>query len=290
MRRSSIFLLLGAVLLGLVAVLAARMFLVPDKNSGQNAAPKTYVVVASKPLKFGDKVALENVKAIAWPGALPSGGYGSVKDAIGDGSRSVLRDIAANEPILATALTGDASRLASSKLLGPNMRAVSLPLSETAGAGGFIAPGDRVDVILTRTLDQDNVFATVVVQGVRVLGVGQINDTANSQPVVVKSATIEVTPEDAQRIAMAQNVGVITLALRGTGDESQTPLPTLSVSQLQGGVRRVSQPTQSAPAESAPAQPAAQQQPVRPSAVVLGRGPSVTVVRGTEPTSYRVAQ
>ncbi len=289
MRRSSIFLLLGAVLLGLVAVLAARMFLLKDAGGGQNAVPQTYVVVAAKPLKFGEKVTIESVKAIGWPGALPAGGFADVRSAVGDGSRSALRDIGANEPILATAITGEASRLASSTLLGDNMRAVSLPLSETAGVGGFIAPGDRVDVMLTRTIDQDNVFISVVVQGARVLGVGQSADTSSTQPVVVKSATIEVSPEDAQRIALAQNVGVLTLALRKTNDESQVPLPALSVNQLQGGVRRVSQPTQSVPAEPAPAQPAAQQ-PSRPSAVILGRGPSVTVVRGTEPTSYRVAQ
>lgn len=176
MRRSSILLLLGAVLLGLLAVMAARMIIGGNEaDSAKVEAPKTYVIVAAKPLKFGDKLSADLLKAQPWPGTLPENAYGEVVQVVGDGNRTALRDIKEGEVILATAITGGAGRLASSTLLGPDMRAVSLPVSETSGAGGFLAPGDRVDVLLTRKFDDDVAYAGLVVQGARVLAVGHLD-------------------------------------------------------------------------------------------------------------------
>jgi pilus assembly protein CpaB len=94
MRRSSIFLLLGAVLLGLLAVMAARMMMANGADQGAKAeAPKTYVIVAGKPLKFGDKLAPADLRAQPWPGTLPDAAYASVQDVVGDGERTVLRDV-----------------------------------------------------------------------------------------------------------------------------------------------------------------------------------------------------
>jgi pilus assembly protein CpaB len=281
MRRSSIFLLLGAILLGLLAVLAARMFLVAPSQKAPDA-PKSYVVVAAKPLKFGDKITADSVKTTPWPGALPDGAYKSARDAVGDGSRTTLREVKAGEVLLAAALSGEAGRLASSTLLGPNMRAIALPVSETAGAGGFLAPGDRVDVVATRQID-DAAVASIIVQSARVLAVGQLADTSASDPVVVKSATVEVTPIDAQKIALAQTVGTITLALRGTGDETQEALRTSTDYDLFGV--RARPPAQ----ESAPAPAAAPAAPAGPPVQrVSGPSDEVRVVRGTESTSYQV--
>jgi pilus assembly protein CpaB len=284
MRRSSIFLLLGAILLGLLAVLAARMFLVAPSQKAPEA-PKAYIVVAAKPLKFGDKITADSVKTSPWQGALPEGAYKSARDAVGDGSRTTLRDVKAGEILLGSAISGEAGRLASSTLLGPNMRAIALPVSETAGAGGFIAPGDRVDVVATRQVD-DAGFSSIIVQGARVLAVGQLADTSSTDPIVVKSATVEVTPVDAQKIALAQSIGTIALALRSTGDETQEALRTSTDTDLFGAASRAPAQESAAPAASAPAAPAA------PAAAPVQRvsGPSaeVRVVRGTESTSYQV--
>jgi pilus assembly protein CpaB len=279
MRRSSIFLLLGAILLGLLAVLAARMFLVAPSQKAPDA-PKSYIVVAAKPLKFGDKITADSVKTTAWQGALPEGAYKSARDAVGDGSRTTLREVKAGEILLAAGISGEAGRLASSSLLGANMRAIALPVSETAGAGGFLAPGDRVDVVATRQID-DMAVASIIVQSARVLAVGQLADTSASDPVVVKSATVEVTPVDAQKIALAQTVGNITLALRSTGDETQEALRTSTDFDL-FGVR-----ARPAAEDNAPAAPAAA--PAAPAAP-RNAGPSdeVRIVRGTDSTSYQV--
>lgn len=281
MRRSSIFLLLGAILLGLLAVLAARMFLVAPSQKAPDV-PKSYIIVAAKPLKFGDKLTADSVKSSPWQGALPDGAYKSAREAVGDGSRTTLRDVKAGEILLSTAISGEAGRLASSSLLGPNMRAIALPVSETAGAGGFLAPGDRVDVVATRQID-DMAVASIIVQSARILAVGQIADTSSSDPVIVKSATVEVSPIDAQKIAIAQTVGSITLALRSTGDETQEALRTSTDFDLFGVRARPPVQENPAPAAAAPAAPAGP-----PVQRVLGPSTEVRVVRGTESTSYQV--
>lgn len=284
MRRSSILLLLGAVLLGLLAVMAARMMM---SSSGKQAAdveaPKTYVIVAAKPLKFGDKLAPALLKAQPWPGTLPDNAYANATDVVGDGNRTALRDIKEGEVILATAITGGAGRLASSTLLGPDMRAVSLPVSETSGAGGFLAPGDRVDVLLTRKFDDDVAYAGLVVQGARVLAVGQTSDTSTSEPTIVKSATVEVTPAEAQKIALAQTVGDIHLALRATGDESRVPLQTVSAVDS-FGMRAPPKNTGGGDGGASAASRAA----AAPAPRLMPGGTEVRVVRGTETSVYQV--
>lgn len=279
MRRSSIFLLLGAVLLGLLAVFAARTFMVPAEGGQKGPeVPRATVVVAKEPLAFGDKLVIEKVRAIEWPGEVPEGAFSSVKDAVGEGDRTALREIKANEIVLATAVTGNASRLASSKLLGPDMRAVSVPVSETSAAGGFVAPGDRVDVLVTRAFEGDVTAASVIVQGARVLAVGQRSDPSSSAPELTKSATLEVTPAEAQKVALAQTVGNVHLALRPTGDESQVPTRTATTEELFGPIARP-RLTQASAEGGAPAGPPA---PPKPT------GPQVSVTRGTVTTSYGV--
>lgn len=282
MRRSSIFLLLGAVFLGLLAVVAARSFLAPRTGDGA-AAPQVATVTAvvvAKPMKFGDVVTPDKLKTIKIPGALPNGAYPSVREAVGDGNRAAMRDINVDELLLSMSITGGEGRLASSSLLGQDMRAVAVPVSETAGAGGFVAPGDRVDVVLARQMNEGAAYASTIVQGARVLAVGQLADTSKADPVIVKSATLEVTPAEAQRIALAQSIGTITLALRATGDEARMPTTTTSAFEFFGGAGRMQMASSDGPAaaSSAPAGPL----PIR--------GPQVTIVRGTESTNYPVAR
>lgn len=278
MRRSSIFLLVGAVLLGLMAVLGVRA-MIGQGASKAPEAPKTYVAVASRPLKFGEKVTVEVVKAAPWPAEVPEGAYAKIEDLVADGSRTALRDIKAGEIFLSSAISGEVGRLASSTLLGPEMRAISIPLDETSGAGGFVAPGDRVDIILTRQFGDDAAYAAAIVQGARVLAVGQTQDTSTSEPVLVKSATVEVTPDEAQKLALAQKVGQLTLSLRGTGDEARLPVQLTSANEAFG-----MRPPATSSGDSAPAAASA-----APRAAAEDKsGTEVRVVRGTETTSYRV--
>lgn len=289
MRKSSIIMLAAAILLGLLAVVFARFFLLPSgKEAAPEEAPTVAAVVAAQPFAFGDKITADKLKIVRWPAAgIPAGTFQRIADAVGTDDRVALRTIDTNELLTVTAVSGKESRLSASALLGPTMRAASIPISEASAAGGFIAPGDRVDVFLTRQPEGDQMpYSDLLIQNARVLAVGQDSNVAKDKPEVVRTATIEVTPVQAQKLALAANVGTLSLSLRNLLDDSRVRLETAQVLDLNDGtttriLRRAVAPTAAAP-PAAPAAPAAPTGPVRPL------GPSVEVFRGSESTHYPV--
>lgn len=293
MRKSSLIMLAAAIVLGLAAVFFARMFLVPGADDQQGPAVASVpAVVAAQPFAFGEKIVPEKLKVVQWPAAgMPAGTFQRVADAVGDGERVALRAIDANELFSEKAISGKASRLSTSQLLGPTMRAVAIPLNEAAGAGGFISPGDRVDVYVTRQAENDELpYTDQLMQGVRVLAVGQDSNVGKDKAEIVKSATIEVTPLQAQKVALAQTVGILSLSLRNLADESRIRLETAQLLDLNDGTvtrviqakRRAAPAPERAPDAPPPAARLAAAGPVVPA------GPSIEIFRGTKPTSYPV--
>jgi pilus assembly protein CpaB len=284
MRTSSLLVLAGAVLLGIFAVVLAFRFLGQPSETQEAAAPTVTAVVATRDIAFGDPVTADVLQEIPWPAELPRGAYTSTIEAVGPGDRLAMRAISANEVVTSANISGEQARLSTSPLLGPDMRAVAVPLTEATGAGGFIAPGDKVDVFVTRDLGDNFRIADQLMQDVRVLAVGQVADTTRAEPEIVRTATLEVTPVQAQKISLAQKVGDITLALRSVADESRMVIPTIRMTDLHDGGGRNYQPPprrDASPPAPPPAQ-AAQAGPPRPA------GPSMTVVRGTETASMGV--
>ncbi len=295
MRKSSLVMLAAAIVLGLAAVFFARIFLVPSASDQQGPAVATIAaVVAAQPFAFGEKIVPEKLKVVQWPAnGMPAGTFQRVADAVGDGERVALRAIDANELFSEKAISGKASRLSTSALLGPTMRAVSIPLNESAGAGGFIAPGDRVDVYVTHPPENDDLaYTDQLMQAVRVLAVGQDSNVGKDKAEIVKTATIEVTPLQAQKVALAQTVGVLSLSLRNIADESRVRLETAQLLDLNDGtVTRVIRARRSgtaAPERSPDAPPPAARLAAAPAGPVVPAGPSVEIFRGTKPTRYPV--
>nr|WP_310524779.1 Flp pilus assembly protein CpaB [Polymorphobacter sp.] len=288
MRKSSIIMLAAAILLGLMAVVFARFFLLPsNKDATPNEAPTVAAVVAAQPFAFGDKITADKLKIVRWPAAgIPAGTFQRIADAVGTDERVALRAIDTNELLTVTAISGKESRLSASALLGPTMRAASIPISEASAAGGFIAPGDRVDVFLTRQPDEEQLpYADLLIQNARVLAVGQDSNIAKDKPEIVRTATIEVTPLQAQKLALAANVGTLSLSLRNILDESHVRLETAQLLDLNDGtITRILRKVKASAAPPAAAGPpgAPGSGPPRP------RGPSVEVFRGTESTHYAV--
>jgi pilus assembly protein CpaB len=281
--------LAAAILLGLAAVFFARFFLLKQGDGQQTAAKVQTVtaVVAAQPFQFGEKIVPEKLKVVEWPAnGLPPGSYQRIADAVGtEDNRVALRAIDANELITEKAVSGKDTRLSASPLLGPDMRAVSVPIGEASGAGGFLAPGDRVDVYVTHPQQEDTLpYTDQLMQNVRVLAVGQDKNVGKDKPEVVKTATLEVTPMQAQRVALALTVGQLSLSLRNMVDESRTRLETAQVLDLTDGTipRIIRKPkTGGGGGGGAAPGPAGQ----APAAI---EGPSVQVFRGTAPTSYAV--
>ena len=177
------------------------------------------VLVASSNLQPGQKLTPDLVRWEKWPTASVDASFityasvGSPDEAV---KGTVVRvPILAGQPVISTSIVhGDAGGIMAA-MLTPGMRAVSIVISAESGAGGFILPNDRVDVILTRKFDgtPPRVVSGAVLNSVRVLAVDQtFSQARDTKTVIGKTATVEVTPEQAGMIYSAQGAGQLSLA------------------------------------------------------------------------------
>lgn len=238
-RTGTLVMLLVALLFGGLAVFIAKVWLSNQQPLNvEQAAPEApkitteMVVIAKKELHFGEPLTPEVLSEIAWPKeAKPEGAFASIADITKDGGRVVLTPIAPNEPVLAWKLSGPGGRATLSALLKEGMRAVTIRVNDTSGVAGFVLPGDRVDVLYTREKG-DQASIDVLFQNVRVLAINQNVDEKNGNPIDGRTATVELTPLDAQKLALAQSTGGLTFSLRSAGSLDTAPAMRVVESEL----------------------------------------------------------
>jgi pilus assembly protein CpaB len=221
------------------------------------------VVVTTQDLDRGVSLQPTFLKVVNYPAdAAPANAFHSVADLAGgkDQQRLVLRAMVANEPVLGANVSGPGGKLNLSSTVGAGMRAVSLRSSDVTGVGGFVLPGDRVDVLLTRAAGNEaaHTLTQVLAENVRVLGVDQSANDEADKPVVSKAITVEVTPEQAQSISLGQSVGTVSLTLRRVADDAALTRKFMDVGDLGPAPRRAAGPS----------------------------GPAIRVVRGTEASRF----
>ncbi len=239
MRLSNVVMIGIALICALSAALLARVWLVsqssraPSDTEAVVVTPARAIVVAARDLKYGDKLNAESLKLVPWPGdSAPKGAFPTKEAALGpSGSRVVLVNVGANEPILEHKLVGGESANALSAKLSPNMKAVTIRVNDVAGVAGFVQPEDRVDVFLTyggRSNNETAAKATssvvVLLQNIRVLAIDQVTQRKD-QASPPKAVTLEVNIEDAQKLVLAGSVGELSLALQriaGSADSQVT--------------------------------------------------------------------
>jgi pilus assembly protein CpaB len=122
-------------------------------------------------------------------------------------------------------------------VLTPGKKAVTVRVSDIEGVAGFVLPGDRVDIMLTRSLGGErgspsNSISDVVLQNVRVLAIDQIADDRMDKPAVVKAVTLEVEIAEGQKVSLAASLGTLTLALRQAGDTLDQPSRQITAEDL----------------------------------------------------------
>ena len=229
MRASTIVMTGFAVVFGLLAVFIANVWL---KNQANKQA-KTYevqkpvatrtVVVAKQALRFGTELNASMLQEVPWPtDTAPAGAFAKIDDILSKGRRVVLAAIEPNEPVLALKITGPGQRATLSALVRPGMKAVTIRVNDVEGVGGFVLPGDHVDVVLTRQVDKGQATSEVVLQNTRVLAVDQSADQRSFKAAVAKSVTLEVDTVQAQKVWLAASVGSLSLLLRKAGETAET--------------------------------------------------------------------
>src|SRR5215471_16021356 len=229
-RSSTIIMIAFAAVFGLLAVFLAQAWL----NSQAEMRAKSLdamkkplavqtIVVAAKPLRFGAELGSMSLREIPWPEeAVPAGAFSKIVDLTSSGRRVVLTPIEANEPVLASKITGSGQRATLSAMLGDGMKAVTIRVNDVEGVAGFVLPGDRVDVMLTRQQEKNMAASDVVLQNVRVLAVDQVADERTDKPSVAKAVTLE----------LAATVGTLSLALRKAGEAAAAATRRITLSDL----------------------------------------------------------
>jgi pilus assembly protein CpaB len=221
---------LAVVAAGGAALLVRGMLGGGTPQAAAKAAPAiamSEVLVASSNLEPGQALKPDLVRWQKWPTASVDASFitheaaGSEDNAV---KGTVVRaPILSGQPIVTTAIVhGDQSGFMAATL-SDGMRAISIPISTDSGAGGFILPNDRVDVILTRKPESSGArgFAKTIVSNLRILAVDQTyRQEKDTRTVVGKTATVEVTPEQAELISGAGMGGVLSLALRPLADSN----------------------------------------------------------------------
>jgi pilus assembly protein CpaB len=216
----------GIILLtiAVVAALSAAVLLTRYMDARVAAArvPTSKIIVADVDIPVATPIKAEWLKAVDWPAS--SRPEGAVSDPATIVNQVAIVPINRGEPLLPTKLVvGGAARSGLATLVPEGMRAVAVKVDDVVGVAGFIHPGDRVDVLVTmQPRDQAPFVSKIVLQNIKVLAVGKDiehrgKDAREAVPVTV--ATLMVTSEESERLALSTDKGHILLALRGLGDE-----------------------------------------------------------------------
>jgi pilus assembly protein CpaB len=241
-RISTIVMIGFAVLFGLLAVFIAQSWLnsqaemrVRNLEANRKPVVTQTLVVASKPLRFGAELTPSSLREIPWPeDAVPAGAFAKISDLMTTGRRVVLTAIELNEPILSSKVTGPGQRATLSAVIADGMRAVTIRVNDVEGVAGFILPGDRVDVALTRQADKSNTN-DVVLQSIKVLAIDQTADERTDKPTIARAVTLEVNASDAQKLALSSTVGTLSLMLRRAGEARSADTRRVTLGDLSNG-------------------------------------------------------
>ena len=249
MRKSTVIMIAFAVMFGLLAVFVAQTWLnsaaeqrMKSLEANKKPVSTRTIVVAAKPLRFGNEVTREHLREVPWPEAsLPAGSFAKADEILTGGKRVALAAVEPKEPMLASKMTGPGQRATLSAMLRDGLKAVTVRVNDVDGVGGFVLPGDHVDVSLTRQIDKGNATSEVVLQNVRVLAIDQTADERLEKPAVVKAVTLEVDVIGAQKMSLAASVGCLSLILRKAGEANNQYTRRITLSDLSGPTTPVTQ-------------------------------------------------
>jgi len=293
MNRQTIIAISAAVVLGLVAVYLANIFFNAAQRRNESTE-LTRVAVAAVPMGYGTEITADKVRFANYPKAsLPAGSFGDMNTLLPPGQQRVaLMAISPNEPILADKISGAGKNASLAFLLPDGMRAASVRINDVSGVTGFVQPNDSVDVLITRQFSNGNgqQITDLLLQDIKVLAMGTATQGANGQPIAARTATLEVDPVGAQKLALAQELGSLSLVLRKPGQEQNMPyVETVSLNDLRYGISR-NMPKAMAVASNSPpvARPAAPKRPAPKPAPVGPRLNNIDVIRGTSGSQYQV--
>ena len=249
-------LLFGLVLIIGVGLAGFAVYMAKDYIGGYQAqldaeraaraaiVPTVDVFVVNRPLRYGEQMTTEDIRAVKWPeNAIPEGTFGKIEDIFPDGEkkfRTVLRAMEKGEALLQVKVTKPGADAGVSSRLATGMRAFAINVDVSSGVSGFLRPEDRIDIYWTGRgvdeLGEGQAVTKLILANVHIIAVDQIADTDRTGPTIARTVTVEVTPRQVAALAQAQSSGRLSLALVGTQDQTVTSSVEVGQSEIRGDI------------------------------------------------------
>lgn len=278
----AILVLLAALAAGAVAVVLASRWL--TEQAGTVGGAK--VVVAAADVDLGTQLTPQLLQVVDWPKeSVPKGASTDAAQLLekqGQPARVLRVSVVKGEPIVESKLAPPGATGGLASIIGRGKRAMTVSVNEIVGVAGFALPGNYVDILVStqdeKAKEASKQISKIVLEQVLVLAIAQEAKQGDTKPRVVNAVTLEVTPEQAERIDLARSVGALTLVLRPQVDKTDVETSGVRKSQLLG----------KSPIEEAPPAPVVADKPVvqqaprtRLAPKVKSETEKIEVIRGT---------
>jgi len=216
-QRRGILLVAVSLVLGSVAALAANSW-VNQRLAADAEGDATAVVVAAMDIPYGTKVSGRHLRITNLPpDSVPAGAF---KDLAGIEGMVATVEVSQGEVLLQTRFADHETGSTLAALVSKNMRAVTVRVDDVVGVAGFLLPGNRVDILATKTDRRSNrASAETILRDIKVLAVDQTAATENNDPIIVRAVTLELSPIQSEELLKAKEEGKIQLTLRNPLDE-----------------------------------------------------------------------
>lgn len=221
MKTKGLVFLFVAMLAGFAAVVLGTRWLQSKATGDGNR-----IAVAAVELQLGGRITPEAVRLVEWPsGSVPKGAFNELAKLDG---RVAITGIQPGEPILESRLAPDGTKGGLSAVVPEGKRAITVRVNDVVGVAGFALPGNYVDIMVNTEAagadrnSEDKMISKIVLERILVLAVAQEANRDETKPKVVNAVTLEVTPEQAERLDLARSVGNLSLVLRNQIDSNPT--------------------------------------------------------------------
>jgi len=285
----ALLMLLLSLVAGVAAVLLASQWMFKKTDIGERR-----IAVIARDIDIGQVLGPHNVELVPWAAtAMPRGAFSDPKLLNG---RVVISTMQRGELVLESRLAAVGARAGLSAVLAEGKRAISVKVNEVVGVAGFALPGSHVDVMVNTQDDRQKPVSKIVLERILVLAIAQEANRDENKPRVVSAVTLEVTPEQAERLDLARSVGTLSLVLRNQLDTVSADTSGIRKSDLLGDPVVVAPPAapQPAPVAAAKPRPRPAQKSVEapvvaaPVAIAPEQRPTVEVIRGVQRSSAQL--
>lgn len=266
MPNRGIAMLLLALVAGLSAVVLAARWI-----QQRTVGSPSQIAVAQVDIRIGGRISSSMLSLVDWPvGSVPDGAFHDLKALEGRVTRSGLQR---GEPVLESRLAAEGTRGGLSAVVDPGKRAMTVRVNDVIGVAGFALPGSYVDVMVNLQSDSGRMHSVskIVLERILVLAMDQDPDRDTTKPNVSNAVTLEVTPDQAEKLDLARSVGTLSLVLRNETDPAAVATSGATPNSLLG------LPT--APAPTPPAPPPVRKVPV--ATLASNKDSCVVLIRGT---------